>query len=98
MWSSLFLKKNLYFRIAIGFFVGIFTGIFFPVLSKNLKFLGDIYLNLIKMMIVPIIFFSVTTGILNLGDRKEFKRIGFKTIFLFVFMFLASSAVSLLVA
>ena len=98
MWSSLFLKKNLYFRIAIGFFVGIFTGIFFPVLSKNLKFLGDIYLNLIKMMIVSFIFFSVTTGILNLGDRKEFKRIGFKTIFLFVFMFLASSAVSLLVA
>ncbi len=98
MCSSLFLKKNLYFRIAIGFFLGIFTGIFFPVLSKNLKFLGDIYLNLIKMMIVPIIFFSVTTGILNLGDRREFKRIGFKTIFLFVFMFLASSAVSLLVA
>lgn len=96
--KSLFLKKNLFIRIAIGFAVGIVSGIVVPKVSADTKFVGDIYLNLLRMMIVPIIFFSVTTGIMNLGSGKDLRRIGFKTISLFVLMFIVSSAVSLAVA
>lgn len=98
MLKSLFLKKNLFLRIAIGFVIGVTIGMLFPAFSSSIKFIGDIYLNLIRMMIVPIIFFSVSMGILNLEDMNSLRRIGVKTIGLFVLMFVASSAVSLAVA
>lgn len=98
MLNSLFLKKNLFLRIAIGFVIGVIVGMLFPEFSISSKFIGDIYLNLIRMMIVPIIFFSVSSGILNLNDMRSLKRIGVKTISLFVLMFFASSIVSLIVA
>ncbi|MDO4792992.1 MAG: dicarboxylate/amino acid:cation symporter [Filifactor alocis] len=94
MWK----KQNLFLRIAVGFLAGIAMGFLFPDFSKKANFVGTIYLNLIRMMIVPVIFFSVSTGIMNLEDTKTLRRIGLKTIVLFVMMFLLSSVISLLVA
>lgn len=46
--------------------------------------LGTIFLNLIKMLVVPIVFFSITLGTASLGDPKKLGRIGGKTIGFFL--------------
>lgn len=91
-------KENLFIRIAIGFVIGIALGFLAPSFSLSIKFLGDIYLNLIKMMIIPILVCAVAGGIINSSDITSLKRVGIKTVILYVIMFLASFAVSFGVA
>ncbi|WP_152657072.1 dicarboxylate/amino acid:cation symporter [Oceanobacillus sp. CFH 90083] len=91
-------KKYLFTRIAIGFGLGILFGILLPEISIQTKFIGDIYLNLIQMMIIPIIFVAVSTGIINIGSSSDLGRIGFKSIFVFVAMFITTAAISLAIS
>ncbi len=94
----IFKKENLFIRIAIGFAAGIALGFLAPSFSISIKFLGDIYLNLIKLMIIPILVCAVAGGIINSPDSVSLRRIGAKTILLYIVMFLASFAVSFVVA
>ncbi|WP_077602709.1 dicarboxylate/amino acid:cation symporter [Oceanobacillus sojae] len=91
-------KKHLFTRIAIGFGLGILLGILLPEFSIQTKFIGDIYLNLIQMMIIPIIFVAVSTGIINIGSSSDLGRIGFKSIVVFVIMFISTAAISLAIS
>ncbi|MGI8316429.1 dicarboxylate/amino acid:cation symporter [Halobacillus mangrovi] len=56
--------------------------------------LGTIFLNLIKMLVVPIVFFSITLGTASLGDPKKLGRIGGKTIG----FFLATTTIAISIA
>lgn len=96
--QRIFEKKYLFIRIAIGFVLGIFLGFLLPEFSIRTKVIGDIYLRLIKMMIVPIIFCAVAGGIINIENPKDLRRIGAKTVTLYVLMFIVSAVVSLGVA
>lgn len=98
MIKTIFKKENLFIRIAIGFAAGILLGLTAPQFSVDIKVIGDIYLSLIKMMVIPVLVCAVTTGIMNSGDLTSLKRLGIKTVILYVAMFLASFAVSLAVA
>ena len=96
--KSLFKKENLFLRIAIGFGAGILLGTMAPGFSVDIKVLGDVYLNLIKMMVIPVLICAVMTGILNSAGMASLKRVAVKTIILYVAMFLASFAVAFAVA
>ncbi|ARI78924.1 dicarboxylate/amino acid:cation symporter [Halobacillus mangrovi] len=56
--------------------------------------LGTVFLNLIKMLVVPIVFFSITLGTASLGDPKKLGRIGGKTIA----FFLATTTIAISIA
>ena len=94
----IFKKENLFIRIAIGFAAGVLLGLAAPQLSADLKVVGDIYLNLIKMMVIPVLICAVMTGIINSAQVRSLGRIAVKTVALYVVMFLASFAVSFAVA
>ena len=96
--KTLFEKKNLFLRVAVGFLLGVMLGFAAPKLSISTKVVGDIYLNLIKMMIIPIVVCAVFCGIANIRDGALLRRIGFRTVLLYVVMFVFSSAVSLVIA
>src|SRR5699024_2588622 len=91
-------KNHLFTRIAIGFALGVILGIFLPGFSMKIKFIGDIYLNIIQAMIIPIIFVAVSTGIINIGSGKDLGRIGFKSVSVFAVMFVATAAIGLLIS
>lgn len=55
--------------------------------------IGTIFINLIKMMIVPVVFFSLVVGMTSLGDTKKLGRIGAKT----VCLYLLTTAVAILI-
>lgn len=87
-------KENLFVRVAIGFIAGIVIGFLFPKFSLETKVIGDVYLKLIKMMIIPILVCAVSGGIINIKDTSSLRRIGLKTVTLYVIMFIVSFIVS----
>lgn len=73
------LKLKLHWQILIAFLLAIFLGIFFPQYSNYVRWLGDLFLRALKMIIVPLVFASITSGVANIGDAKNLGRIGIKT-------------------
>ena len=55
--------RTLYFRVIVGIVLGVLVGIFAPHAGEQLKPLGDVFIKLIRMMITPVIFFTVVIGI-----------------------------------
>ncbi len=66
--------------ILISIIFGILIGGFAPAVGKELGFLGDIFLNALKMIVVPLVMFSILVGITSLGDIRKIGGIGGRTI------------------
>jgi len=75
--------RVLYLQVLIAVALGILIGYFWPEFGKSLKPLGDGFVKLVKMMIAPIIFFTVVHGIASMGDLKKLGRVGAKTLLYF---------------
>lgn len=84
-------------QIFIGLFLGVLVGGFFPELGKSLKPLGDVFIRMIKMIVVPLIFSSLVMGIAGTGDFKKLGRLGGKSIIWFEFATTIALIVGLLV-
>ncbi len=96
--KKIFKKEYLFLRVAIGFIVGIILGMLLPEFSIATKVVGDIYLNLIKLMIIPIVSVAVFCGIANISDGTLLKKIGFRTVLIYVVLFVVSAVISLTLA
>jgi len=75
--------KVLYLQVITAIVLGVLVGFFFPHFGENLKPLGDAFIKLIKMVIAPIIFLTVVSGIGGIGDLKKFGRVGLKALLYF---------------
>ena len=75
--------KSLYFQVITAIIIGIVLGVFYPDFAASLKPLGDGFIRLIKMMIAPIIFCTIVTGIAGMQDTKKVGRVGVKSILYF---------------
>ena len=75
--------RTLYFRVIVGILAGVATGFFFPHFAASLKPLADGFIKLIRMLIAPIIFFTVVAGIAGVGDLRKLGRIGLKALLYF---------------
>lgn len=97
---------SLIWKIAIGFVIGIVFGF---ILGPNIKtpaianyvmptldLLGQIFLSLLKMLIVPLVFTSIIAGAASIGDPKALGRIGIKTIVLYLLTTLGAVALGLI--
>ena len=86
------LTRNILFGMLLGFAVGsiiYYTNIFGDTLSNIVevyvfKLGSDIFINLLKMLIVPLVFFSLVSGISSLGNLKSIGNISLKTITLYL--------------
>ena len=80
------IKFTLAMQILIGLILGVIVGATFygnPAVSTFLKPIGDIFLRLIKMIVVPIVFSSLVVGIAGVGDIKKVGKLGGKTLLYF---------------
>jgi proton glutamate symport protein len=85
-------------RILLGLGLGIVVGYLLPDFAVNLKPLSDIFLHLIKMIVVPLIFGSLVLGIAGAGEFKHVGRIGAKALFYFEIATTLALAIGLAVA
>lgn len=74
MKTSLF--KSLYFQVLTAIAIGILLGHYYPELGAQMKPLGDAFVKLIKMIIAPVIFCTVVTGIAGMESMKAVGRTG----------------------
>lgn len=82
--------NQLYFQVIIAITAGIFLGNFYPELGEKMKPLGDGFIKLVKMIIAPVIFITLTLGIAHMTDLKKVGRIAVKAmIYFFTFSTLA---------
>ena len=68
--------KSLFVQVLIGIALGIATGLLFPGFSHHLAPLGEGFIKLIKMVVAPLIFLVIVTGIAKVGSMKALGRIG----------------------
>ncbi len=74
MKKSLF--RSLYIQVLIAIAIGVFLGHFYPEIGTQMKPLGDGFIKLIKMVIAPVIFCTVVTGIAGMESMKAVGRTG----------------------
>lgn len=82
-------KLNLAAWIIIGMLAGIAVGFVFlkvggTFTTDYLKPVGTIYINLLKFMVVPVVLFSITKGVISLDDLKKVGSVGIKTFIYYI--------------
>lgn len=96
--SGTSLLRKLWFRVLLGLVLGIGFGFIVGPMDANsalgmdgktfltdyIKPVGTVFINLIKMVVVPLIFFSLVSGIISMTDADAFKRIGIKAVCAFL--------------
>ena len=68
--------RTLYFWVLVAIALGVLVGWLSPESGRALKPLGDGFIKLVKMIITPVIFLTVVTGIAGMADLKAFGRVG----------------------
>lgn len=78
-------KMELWVQVLIGLVLGVIVGLVFKdFASENLRWMGQLFIDLIMMVIVPLVFFSIISGIISLGDPQTLGRMGAKALFGYV--------------
>lgn len=75
--------RILYVQVLIGLILGVLTGHFWPDFGAALKPFGDGFVKLVKMMIAPIVFCTIVSGINSINDSREIGRTLVKSMALF---------------
>jgi aerobic C4-dicarboxylate transport protein len=82
--------RHLYAQVLAAIAAGILLGHFYPQIGASMQPLGDAFIKLVRMVIAPVIFLTVTTGIAGMSDLKKFGRVvGKALLYFFVFSTLA---------
>ena len=75
---------SLNIKITIGIVLGLIFGVILPDIALEQKIIGDIFVNLLKMLVVPLVFASIFVALAGLGTLDKLKNIGLKTIGLYL--------------
>ena len=83
-------KVALWKKILIGVVIGLIIGLVSPKAAEVISPLGDIFLRMLKMLIVPLVFFSITSGVCKMGDVKQLRTVGIR----YVLWIMASAVIA----
>ena len=75
---------KLWVRVMAALLLGAIIGLIFGDLTQSSKWIGDLFVRFIRMLIVPLIFTSLVAGVVSMGDPKRLGSIGIKTIVLYL--------------
>jgi aerobic C4-dicarboxylate transport protein len=96
MRSTLF--RSLYFQVVVALIAGVAVGHFYPGIATDLKPLGDGFINGIKMVITPVIFCTIVSGIAGMESLKKVGRVGGKAVLYFEVVTTLALVIGMLVA
>ena len=94
-------------KIIVAMILGIITGVFLNIFSydtslsdfivKNIfNVVSDLFISALKLVIIPLIFFSIVCGIISLSDDTSLSRLGIKTLSLYLFTTIIAISLGLL--
>lgn len=76
--------KLLYVQVLFAIVCGVLLGYFYPNIGESLKPLGDGFIKLVKMIIAPVIFLTIVSGIAGMSDLKKVGRVAGKAMLYFI--------------
>lgn len=82
--------KDMNVQVIIAIILGVLVGLYIPIIATSVKFIGVVFVNLLKMLVVPLIFASIFTaiaglgGLGGLGGLDKLKKKGTKTLFFYI--------------
>lgn len=85
----------LWSRILVGLALGVVAGLILQDEAVKLKWIGDVFVRLIRMLVAPLIFVSVVAGVASMANLSRLGRIGGRTLALYLGLMLVASAVGL---
>jgi hypothetical protein len=91
------LKLSLWQQVLLALAFGVLAGVWLGPDAVVLKPLGTFFLNAIKMLVVPLVFFALVQGITALGSGQKLGRLAVKTVGLFLLTAMIASGLGLLV-
>ena len=89
---------HLYVQVLIAVVIGVLLGHFWPQTGASLQPLGDGFIKLVKMIIAPVIFLTVVTGIASMHDLEKVGRVGAKAMIYFLVFSTLALIVGLVIA
>ncbi|MGF6772688.1 aerobic C4-dicarboxylate transport protein [Paraburkholderia sp. GAS199] len=92
------LYKVLYVQVIVAIAIGVAVGHFMPANAVALKPLGDAFIKLVRMIISPVIFCTVVTGIASMHDMRKVGRVGGKALLYFEVVSTLALAIGLVAA
>ena len=90
--------RHLYFQVLVAIALGGAIGHYYPEIGQSLKPLGDGFIKLVKMVIAPVIFLTVVTGIAGMRDLEKVGRVAIKALLYFLVFSTLALIVGLIVA
>src|SRR6478735_7772546 len=90
--------RHLYVQVLIAITAGVLLGHFSPTTGAALKPVGDAFIKLVKMIIAPVIFLTIVTGIAGMRDLASVGRVAGKAFIYFLFFSTLALIVGLIVA
>ena len=91
------LLRSLYVQVLLAIVAGALLGHFAPATAVQLKPLGDAFVKLIKLVIAPLVFTTLVTGIGSVGDLRKVGRVGLKSLLYFEAVTTVALALGMLV-
>ena len=71
-------------RVITALILGVLTGWAWGPEAESIKWIGDFFIKAIKMLVVPLIFFSLVSGVAAIGDLRKLGAVGGRAMLLFV--------------
>jgi aerobic C4-dicarboxylate transport protein len=87
--------RHLYLWVLASIVLGVLVGLAFPTQAANLKWLADLFISLVKVVIAPLIFTTVVVGIAGMGNLAKAGGIALRTIGYFMVMTIVALALGL---
>jgi Na+/H+-dicarboxylate symporter len=81
--------------VLLAIFLGVSFGALFPQIALKQQIIGQLFLSFLKMLVVPLVFASIYVAILNLGSLSHLKKIGLKTLTLYILTTAAATAAAI---
>ena len=72
-------------RVLGAMVIGVLLGLFWPAAASAIAVIGELFVRLIRMLVVPIVFISIASGVTALADPRKLGSVGARTIGLFAF-------------
>ncbi len=92
------MKFNLQTNIIIALVLGVLAGLYLHEFYPVFEFLGQSFITLLKYIVVPLVFASLTSGVISLGNLSALRNMGFKTLVYFIITTFISSTIGILLA
>ncbi|MBO9565001.1 MAG: C4-dicarboxylate transporter DctA [Niastella sp.] len=90
--------KILYVQVILGIIAGVLVGWLMPGFAPIAKMISDTFINMIRMVIAPVIFFTIVAGVAGAGDMKKVGRVGVKSLIYFEVVTTLALIIGLVVA